>query len=64
MIKDGYNGFLYTNENLPKALDSIIELYNNKSLAEKFGKRARKDYFEIFSKEKHIKRALDTFNKI
>lgn len=64
MIIDGENGVLYKNDNLKKATNAIIQLYNDSDLANNLGKRARADYYSKFSKEVHIPNALKVFSEI
>jgi len=64
MIIDGENGVLYTNDNLKKATNGIIQLYNDSDFANNLGKRARADYYSKFSKEIHISNALKVFSEI
>ena len=64
MIIDGENGILYKNDNLKKATNAIIQLYNDSDLANNLGKRARADYYSKFSKEVHISNALKVFSEI
>ena len=52
----------------PKRADeltnSILYMYNNHDKSEIMGARAKTDYFNNFSKEKHIKKALEIFEEI
>lgn len=64
MIIDGENGILYKNDNLKKATNAIIQLFNDSDLANNLGKRARADYYSKFSKEVHISNALKVFSEI
>jgi glycosyltransferase involved in cell wall biosynthesis len=64
MINHGENGFLYNINKPSEMILQIHQLYLDKSLSEKFSKKAKETYFEFFSKKCQIIKAHSIFKKI
>jgi glycosyltransferase involved in cell wall biosynthesis len=64
VVIDGYNGFLFSEEDLDTAVKRIEELFNDKILYDKISKNARKDYLNRFTVGKMISATEKIYDEI
>ncbi len=64
IIKDRETGLVSSNFSAEAIADKIRELINNRELAQKLAKEARKDALERFSEEKWLEATIDTYRDI
>ena len=63
-VKDGYNGYLITNNQTQILAQKIISLLKNEELCKKIGKNARKTVEEKFSVDFFISNLTKVFNEL
>lgn len=63
IVRDGYNGFLVTND-VSSVSEAIIELLDNPELRDIYGANSRQHYLDVFSFEVFSKRVRDLVMKI
>lgn len=64
LVKDNETGVLYNFKNIKELSEKMKDLFENKELAEKLGKKAKKDAKERFSKETYYKNILEIYEKL
>jgi glycosyltransferase involved in cell wall biosynthesis len=64
LIKDGYDGFLFENENFKQLSEKILTLALDTSLRKKFGLAAKERVINEFSSEQYFSKLVSFYNKI
>lgn len=60
-IKDGENGYLIENKDIESMAEKVLEIINNKDLANRLGENARNNVVGLFSPEKIMNQWLNIF---
>lgn len=60
-IKDGENGYLTENKDIESMAEKVLEIINNKDLANRLGENARNNVVGLFSPEKIMNQWLNIF---
>lgn len=64
VVEDGENGYLFPQEDIDAACNSILKLYNDKELYKKMSSAALNRYLAYFTSEKMIKSLENIYNNI
>lgn len=64
LIQDGFNGFFIKSGSVFDIKKSIIYIYENKHISEKFGVNARKTIVRNYSSDRIYKKHIELFNKL
>ena len=64
LVKDNQTGLLYNHDNIEELAEKMKILFENKELAEKFGKNAKQDAINRFSKEIYYKNIREIYKSL
>jgi glycosyltransferase involved in cell wall biosynthesis len=64
IVKNGYNGFLFKENEINKAAEKIKLLYKDKRLYNEISNNARKDYLERFTLEIMVKKTEKIYDEV
>lgn len=63
LVKNEKNGFTYKYNNIDELSEKMRKLFNDKNLADEFGKEAKKDAKNNYDKEEYYKKIINLYNE-
>jgi len=63
LVIDNENGFIINKQNPGQLADAILKLLEDPELIKRMGREGRRKFEKCFTKEKHINRMIEVFNK-